>query len=279
MRRSISCLLGVCGVVAGCAANPPPPPESPVVEVPQAKAESGGDEAPDATGGQKHAATQPPERAPAPKRSPPRADKPPAPRAPEPRAVVARRVLAELHQAQLDDEREQAERRKKLEKALSNSRILGQLQGSASGAAVYRGGGFGGLGTRGGVGVGVVGHGSGRAGGGGVVGGMLGKLTANRSQTLTLFSGPLSRTRVRLALRYSYAVELCQRTGNAWATVELVIDKGAVTRSRVIASSPKSSTFQKCVRVHLGRLHFNSRPKRTVVRATLHVTRPSWRRP
>lgn len=192
---------------------------------------------------------------------------------------MAGRLLAELHQAEVDDEHERAERRKKLEKALnaaSNSAMLGRLSGS--GASVYGNGGFGGLTGRG---TGTIAR-AGR-GGGGVVGGIggvaLGKRTTKRSQKLLSLTGPLSRTRVRLSLRYSYAVELCQRTGNAWATVELVIEKGAVTRSRVISSSPTSSKFHKCVEKRLDRLHFAVKPKRTVVRATLRITRPARHKP
>ena len=86
-------------------------------------------------------------------------------------------------------------------------------------------------------------------------------------------NGPLSRVQIGAALKHSYAVELCHSTTSAWATVELVIEQGVVKRTHVIASSPTSPKFHRCVERYLTRLHFPVQAKRTVARATLRVTR------
>jgi len=90
--------------------------------------------------------------------------------------------------------------------------------------------------------------------------------------TLALRSvrGTLARSQISWKLRTSLAMRGCTR-GNAWATFDLTIEKGAVRRAHVLSSQPATAKFRSCTEHILGRLHFASAGK-TVVRATLRVS-------
>ncbi len=250
---------GALAALVGCAAAPAPPAAAPTVEVPKATATA-------------HDTTPPAAD------EPPKATQPPAARSEEsvaehaaqpppiePRKTVASRVLAELHRARADDARAKKLRNEQLMKRLQP--LPGTVGQGGYGRVV------GGLGLRG-SGYGT-GHGSGhgtRAGGGGAGVGILGMLSNPRTTTLELRSvrGPLTRSQISWKLRTALAVRGCAR-GNAWATFELTIDKGAVTRAHVGSSQPATAKFRSCTEHILGRLHFASAGK-TVVRATLRVS-------
>lgn len=256
MRGSLFKLLGAgsLAMLVGCAATPKPAPARPVVEVPAAP--SAEPEPERAT------------RAPAPKAEKtlshtPAGERPPEHRGPEPRQVVAGRVLAELADAHAEELRQRKLEEKKLQKAMSSLHGQG-LRGVLGGGAAV--GGFS-VGRNRGSGSGL--------GAGGVGIGGLGVNGRNRTHTslkLLSHSGPLSGAHMASRLRSSLAVRFCD-SGSAWATFEIEVDKGGVTRARVISSHPATAKFKTCVGGRLSRLRFLSKPGKTVVRATLRVTR------
>lgn len=90
--------------------------------------------------------------------------------------------------------------------------------------------------------------------------------------------GPLTPREIVLPIERGFIGWHCA-AGNAWASVEVVIQRGAVKSVHVTAARPAGGSFAACIRKNIAQVRFASKSGKTLVRVLLRRNAPNPRAP